>query len=209
MRLMVPQNFLLDPNVTFVLDTSVIINLNASDYGHKILHALPNRIFVSNEVLLELEEGRQKGCNDADFLNKLVSADLAEIKNLNDTEIKIFEQMVIGPAGMTLDDGESATVAYAVENHAIAVIDERKAHRICREQFPSLIMGCTIDLFTHPAVQKSLELEELHISIKNALSKARMRVFPEYIDWIIDIIGPENVNKYTSLPRFARLSVLK
>jgi len=198
---------LFNSSAAIVLDTSVLINLNASGHAEEIFKALPNPVLVSKEVLAELDDGRRMGCGDADYLHAIVSAGLVEIKELNEVELDTFEQMVIGPAGTTLDDGESATIAYAVENRAIAIIDERKAYRICKERFPSLSIGCTIDLFAHPAVQESLGHTKLNIAITNALSKARMRVFPEHVDWIIQIVGRENVGKFHSLPRFARMNI--
>ena len=203
---MVLPNFLLDPTVDIVLDTSVCININASGFAADILNALPNRILVLNHVVTELEGGRKNGSSDADDLRGFIQKGLVELKQLNIRAMELFEQLVIGPAHSTLDDGESATIAYADSNNAIAIIDERKAHRICKERFSSLSVACTIDLLAHPTVKETLGRNNHELSIVNALEKARMRVFPEHVDWIIKIIGAENVAKYPSLPRFVRLS---
>ena len=152
----------------------------------------------------ELEKGRKRGCKDADLLNEFVQIGLTEIVVLNESELNVFEQLVIGPAGATLDDGESATVAYAVKNKAIAIIDERKAHRICKERFPSLKVGCTMDIFTHPDVQKSLGKERLSTAVTNALRTARMRVLPDHMNLVTDLIGKKNVGLCQSLPRAIR-----
>ena len=202
---MVLQNSLLDPCKPLVFDASVLINLNASGYSREILGAFPNKVFVTQEVMQELKEDRKNGSRDFNGISQSASAGNITIKKLNDYEIDLFEQMVIGPAGTTLDVGEASTIAYAARNQAIAIIDERKAHRICKERYASLFVGCTIDIFAHPAVQTALGAENLHSAIVNALSKARMSVFPEYINWIIKIIGQENAGNYQSLPRQVRL----
>lgn len=199
-----PPNFLLNQNAALVLDTSVLININASSFALEILNALPNRILISNEVVLELEKGKKRGYKDADLLNEFVQIGLIGIVVLNESELNVFEQLVIGPAGATLDDGESATVAYAVENKAIAIIDECKAHRICKERFPSLKVGCTMDLFTHPSVQESLGKERLSTAVTNALKTARMRVLPDHMNLVTDLIGKKNAGLCQSLPRAIR-----
>jgi predicted nucleic acid-binding protein len=46
----------------------------------------------------------------------------------------VVETLVIGHATETLDDGEAATISYALEHKGLALIDDRK----CAERFPSL-----------------------------------------------------------------------
>ncbi len=96
-----------------------------------------------------------------------------------------FEQLVVGTAQMTLDDGEAATIAYAVANNGIALIDERKANRICAQSFPELRLACTVDIFMHPNVQSELGREVLADTVFNALCHGRMRVFPHHLDWLL------------------------
>ena len=57
------------------------------------------------------------------------------------------ETSVIIPA-KTLDDGEAATLASALELGGTAVIDERKALRICSSRFAGLITASSLDLLT-------------------------------------------------------------
>jgi predicted nucleic acid-binding protein len=59
---------------------------------------------------------------------------------------------VVGPAQTTLDDGEAATIAHAVALNGVALIDERKANRICTERFPELRIASTVDILVHPSV---------------------------------------------------------
>ena len=147
------QSCLNDPTALIVADASVLINLNATRFAASILEAMPNRFAVVEEVALELEKGRQSGRNDADFLSAVVGAGHVDIVRLGNPGVQHFTSLVPGSAAETLDDGEAATIAYALEQGATALIDERKANRICEERYGALATGCTIDVLAHNAVQ--------------------------------------------------------
>ena len=136
-----------------VLDTSVVINLNATGYADAILRALPNRCVVVEQVSLELQVGRRTGRGDADALAVLIEQKLVEHAQLRDTGMLHFASLVSGSAAETLDDGEAGTIAYALERGAVALVDERKAIRICAERFPNLAVGCTADVLAQRHVQ--------------------------------------------------------
>lgn len=135
----------------------------------------------------------------------MISAGLVEIVSLSEAAASIFEGLVIGPAAETLDDGEAATLAYAVAAEAVPIIDERKASRICDEKFPSVRLGCTGDLFAHPAVVGKLGREKLSQAVLNALQTARMQVQPHFVAWVLELIGKEQAAYCPSLPRWARI----
>ncbi len=195
---------LTDPAALVVLDTSTAINLNATGCASQILQALSHSIVAVDSVQAELEQGSRRGWCDAELFNGLVSEGLIGVVLLGDQASQHFEGLVIGPASETLDDGEAATIAYAVEHGAIALIDERKANRICAAKFPDLRLGCTTDLFTHPDVLHALGRGRLAEAVVNALQYARMRVLPHHVEWVIDLIGPERVAQCNSLSRSAR-----
>ncbi len=197
---------LTDPAAHLVIDTSAAINLNATGCAVEILKSLPNRVLAVDIILHELEEGRRRGKRDADLLNELVSAHLIEVVTLDSPAEKIFEELVVGRAVETLDDGEAATIAYAAEHGGIAIIDERKAIRICGQRFASLRLGSTVDLFAHPKVLTGLGRERLSQAVLNSLQNARMRVLPHHIRWVVDLIGQEQATKCASLPRSVRSS---
>lgn len=203
---MEPPTFLTDPAAPAVIDTSTAINLIATGCAAEILKALSNRILAVEAVPAELQEGRRRGRKDADLLDNLVSARLIEVVALSDVAIQIFEQLVVGPAAMTLDDGEAATIAYGLEHGGIAVIDERKATRICAERFPALKIGCTLDIFNHPGVAATLGRERLSQAVVNALRHARMRVQLHHVQWVVELIGADEAARCSSLPRIARVA---
>jgi predicted nucleic acid-binding protein len=198
---------LTDPAVLLVADTCAVINLNATGCAHEILRAVPNRLAVADVVPAELESGGQRGRQNAYELNHLVAAGLVEVVSLDETATQHFERLVIGPAAMTLDDGEAATIAYCVAHGGTAIIDERKANRICAERFSALRVGCTTDIFAHPDVLPAVGHTKLAEAVLNALQLARMRVLPHHVEWVVGLIGREQAALCMSLPRSARLSM--
>ena len=198
--------FLIDFSTPLVADTSVVINLIATGCAPAIVRALPGRLVVVDTVPAELDMGRRRGRDNADRLNELVDAKLVEIVSLGDVAMQHFSALVIGSAAATLDDGEAATIAYAVEQAGTAFIDERKATRICADHYPELRVGCTVDILVHPDMQRLLGREALADGIFNALQAGRMRVFPHHIEQVIGLIGYERVASCHSLPRSVRLS---
>lgn len=193
-----------DPAALVVLDASAAINLCAAGCAAEMLRALPNRALVVDAIPAELEEGRRRGRRDADLLGDLVAARLIEIVALGNPAEAIFESLVVGSAAQTLDDGEAATIAYAAGHGAIAIIDERKAIRICGARFPALRLGCTVDLLSHPEVMRVLGRDRVSQAVLNALQLARMRVLPHHIGWVIELIGEKQAALCASLPRSTR-----
>lgn len=115
-------------------------------------------------------------------------------------------ELVIGPAATTLDDGEAATIANALAHAGTALIDERKATRLCAERFPQLRLACTDDVLNHPEIQRQLGAQALSDAVFNALDSGRMRVLPQHLEWIVELIGVERAALCQSLPRRVRVS---
>jgi predicted nucleic acid-binding protein len=198
---------LTDLSAPFVADTSVVINLIATGCAPEIVGALPGSLVVVDVVPAELDAGRRRGRQDSDRLNELVDARLVEIVSLGDVATQHFSELVIGAAAATLDDGEAATIAYAVEQAGTAFIDERKAIRICADHYPALRVACTVDILVHPEVQRRLGVEMLAGAMFNALQSGRMRVLPHHLEQVVGLIGTERATRCESLPRSIRMSV--
>lgn len=196
---------LTDPFASVVLDASVAINLNATGLASEILRALSSKVAITDIALSELKEDRRTGRRDAEMISDLAEAGLIVIVPLSDVQERHFESLVIGRGVDTLDDGEAATIAYAVEAGAIALIDERKANRVGMERFPALRLGCSIDLFCHSAVEAALGSSRLANGVYAALQDARARVMPHHAEWTINLIGQDRALQCPSLPRSARI----
>jgi predicted nucleic acid-binding protein len=197
---------LTDPSAQLVADASTVINLIATRCAQEILSGLPNRVVVVDVIPTELESGSQRGREAYDRLKQLVAAGLMDVVQLGDSAAEYFEGLVIGPAARTLDDGEAATIAYASARGSTALIDERKATRICAERFPQLSVASTVDVLNHPQVQRQLGPQGLADAVFNALVDGRMRVFPHHLEWIVELIGIDRAAMCQSLPRRVRMS---
>ena len=200
------QSCLTDRAVPVVADTSVLINLNATKCAEVILDALPNPFLAVSEVILELKSGEQAGRNDAAVVDTWQASGQLRVVQLGNTGMRYFASLVSGPVAQTLDDGEAATIAYALElkPHAIPLIDERKANRICAARFAGLVTGSTVDLLAQDDVRAALGCVRLADTVFNALHDGRMRVLPHHVKWVAGLIGPERARRCRSLPRSVR-----
>ena len=202
---MTPLCCLRESAATLVADTSAVINLNATGYAAEILRAIPNKVVVVDMVPPELQAGHGKGHTDAERMQELIRGGLLRVVSLGGSGWGYFGELVAGPASETLGDGEAGTLAYAAENGASAVIDERKAIRVARCKLPEVVTASTVDILCHPAVLVALEREALALAVFQALRDARMRVLDHHLPWVVELIGSGRAAKCTSLPRSARV----
>lgn len=201
---MASSTALTDPAARLVADASTVINLIATGSALDVLAALPNRVTVVDVVPAELETGRARGRAACDELKTLVAAGRIDIVPLPDEAGPHFEGLVVGAAVDTLDDGEAATIVHALATSATALIDERKATRICAARFPRLRLASTVDLLAHPEVQRQLGAEAVGDLVFRALRDGRMSVLPHQLDGIVNVIGEERAALCASLPRRLR-----
>jgi predicted nucleic acid-binding protein len=198
-----------DPLPELVADASAVINLLASGVARPILESLPVRLRVVKQVSRELATGQQRGWDSSALLGTLVQSNLAEIVDLDDASHECFESLVIGAAANTLDDGEAATIAYARASESVALIDERKARRICASRFPELSVHTTVALLTSSHVAKVLGDAGVGDAIFNALRAGRMRVPAADHQRVVAIIGAERAKLCLSLPEHVRYPAQK
>lgn len=205
---MISSSFLTDPKTTLVIDASVAISLNATNRAAEIISALPSVVVVTHNAMDELKRGTRNGHADAQLLQALVDRSLVSPVALGENSFDVYEALIDGNALNTLDDGEAATIAYAIEVRGIAVIDEKKARRICGENFPSLRLLSTADLLLDDLIGNALGRIGQAESLYNALVSARMRVPEEKLSLVINVIGEERAAKCVSLPKAARMAKL-
>ncbi len=194
--------FLADPERVLIADASVVIGLNASGYARQILELMPCRVLVPENARDELTIGAQFGHDDSAQLDALIDAGLVSRVSLGEPEHRTFETLIDGTFGNTLDDGEAATIAIAIEYGGVAILDERKARRMCGAHFPGLLQACTAQLLLEVrALGKAAQAE----AMINALRKGRMRVPPEILGDVVELIGLEAAAACRSLPRVTRV----
>lgn len=201
---MASSSALTDPVAALVADASTVINLVATGHAAAILRALPPRVLVVDVVQAELESAGTRGRTSLEGFRALVATGLIDVVPLSEEADPVFESLVVGAAAETLDDGEAATIACALARRAAALVDERKATRLCSERFPQLRVASTVDVLCHAEVQRQLGTEVLETAVYNALRDGRMSVLPHQVDWIVSVIGVERAATCDSLPRRVR-----
>jgi predicted nucleic acid-binding protein len=162
---------------------------------------------VVEVILNELDTGRERGWRHAERLKELVASRQIEIVRLSDAGWQHFEALVVGPAEQTLDDGEAATIAYAADCGAVAILDEKKGTRLAAVRFPSVGVITTVDLLFHPHVRRTLGMSEHSNAVFAALREARMAVLPSKVDDVVRLIGLDRARLCPSLPKGSRLAV--
>jgi predicted nucleic acid-binding protein len=198
------SNFLFSPKISLVADASVVINLNATGCASEIIGALSNPFLVTDNACIELENGAGNGHRDYEMLAALIEAGAARRVSLGKAGISVYELLIDGTARLTLDDGEAATIAYAHEIGGAALIDERKARKLCVSSFPKLALTSTAELLMHPSIPAALGSQKQLDALTRALTHARMRVPPEHLAQITEMLGPERAALCVSLPKSAR-----
>ena len=187
--------------VPIVADTSVFINLNATGHAIEILDAIPNVFYLTEDVLSELREGERRGHAYSGAIDQIVDHARVERPQLGDRATECFRSLVDGPTVETVDDGEAATIACAIERGGVALIDDGKARRICADRFPELLTAYTVDLLLHRSVQSGFPRDKLALSVFNALRDGRMRVPMGYAKSIIDLVGLTRAAQCSTLAR--------
>ena len=187
-----------------VLDTSTVININATGRAADIIRLLPFRVVVVDVVSGELDDGQDKGRHDSAKLRALIDSGVITSVSMKEEALDHVEGLVVGPGPETLDDGEAATIAQALAMGARAIIDERKAVRICAKRFPALRLGCTVDLLAHARIAAALGPTAMADAVHRALVQARMNVLPHCMEWVVSLIGNARASTCASLPDHVR-----
>lgn len=183
-----------------VLDTSVIINLQACTYGVAVLRALPHVIVVTHNVATELELEPSKTKCGHDFLQELINNKTVCVAEMNASEYQLYVQLITGAS--SLDDGEAATIAVATCREFIPVIDEKKGRARASELTPDKTPGLSLDIFRHPKVIEALGETNAIEALYLALHIGRMRIPDQNCDEVISLIGIKRAINCISLPNY-------
>jgi predicted nucleic acid-binding protein len=194
-----------DNDLPLVLDASVVINLSACGAGADVLRAIKRRKMVCDVIHQELSRDPPAIRNDAARLRAWIDENLIDEIPLASIDDTPFLELVSGSAATTLDDGEAATIALAMSFDGAAILDERKAIRICAERYPNLRRGATTDLLLHEDVMATLGMTKTAEALFAALKDARMRVLSEHLPKVLTLLGPERASLCPSLPRRVRV----
>ena len=198
------SGFFTDPHVPLVADASAIINLNATSHVQALLAVVPHPIIVTGNAVSELERGVAYGHTDLAQIEAHIAEGSVQRHNLDASGTDVYERLIYGKTVDTLDDGEAATIGYAVSIGGIALLDERKARYICAKMFPFVEIVSTVDLLLHPSVEAALGRPALADAVFGALQDARMRVPHVRLGHVVDLIGRDRARLCPSLPLSVR-----
>lgn len=191
-----------------VLDSSVVINILATDHASTILRALPFPIMLTESVVLEIQGGAATGRTDFERLRDVISEGCVAVKALQGAQLEEFFSLVSGSAADSLGDGEAATLAFAQGSRLSAAIDEKKATRIASERYGGLRLVTTVDVLSCEPVQRALGAAALIDATFNALMLARMQVREHQFEWVAGVLGFERVAECPSLRALLRRRTL-
>lgn len=188
-----------DPS-PLILDTSVLINLHASQHGEHVLTAMPNDVYVPEIVATELGHQTGKLNGEHGFLQTQAASGKVQIVPLSEEEYEVYAALVSGRG--SLGDGEAATIAVAASRNMIPVIDERKGRLQAQTHCKGRIPGWSLDLFRHPqsitTLGESRSIDALYLALRDG----RMRIPDAHCDHVVGIIGARRALECNSLPNY-------
>jgi predicted nucleic acid-binding protein len=156
-----------------VLDTSVWLNLMATEAMGTILDALAVPRYAPEQVVTEIRRhpGTRTTFPVGNHPLRRMSP-RASILSLENEELDLFLEIVGAPSG----DGEAAAIVVAASRGLDLVIDDRKARRILRERFSQVRTYWTVDLFRASTVVTALGQTQVEEYFMKAVRIGRMHV---------------------------------
>ena len=182
----------------FTVDASVLINFLGSGIPDKLVKAFDTKLLVAEQVFKEVINDPSKQVQPQLWLEKLQSQNLIEIVTLSADALSTYLEL---GSDERLDDGEAATIAVAIHHGAIAVIDEKPARRVYLLRYPHCKLSSTVELLHYLNEQEAMPKDVIQKALFDALRIARMRVIPEMVDWVVDMIGIEKAKECSSISR--------
>lgn len=165
-----------------VLDTSVAINLLGTTRGADILRIIPTGCVMEARAAKEVTRHPRGVSHPKGALGQLLDTVVLDVVTMDPaTDYPLFVQLAGAPPPDGLDDGEAASLTWAVNHLGVLVVDEAKARRISKRDFPKLEIRSSIDLFRDWA--RSVTAAELSAALREARANARMRVLHQDKAW--------------------------
>lgn len=176
-----------------VLDASVAINLLGTNMGDRVLQAIPQEVHIAQHALREIRRHPVSGLHATGDLCEWQDRRLISTVALDQSQQRLFNDLTSKNLEHSLDDGEAATIAYAMggTDPMIPVIDEKKATRIFRARWPSDALFDTVGLFWNLVECDLMPVAEARHAVFSALRHARMQVRHGMREWVVQLIGED------------------
>jgi hypothetical protein len=184
---------------TLIVDASVAINLLGSGRPDYVLQRLGRRTIMVDAAWAEITRDPSSGKPAQGVMGDLLSRGLLACATLNESGFETFLELTAAAAPDGIGDGEAATIAYAEQISATALLDDRKAARIAQCRPSGVEVLHTLDLFASLSKAGDIPNKDLSDIVFQALRTARMRVAPDFRSWVEALIGPERVSQCSSL----------
>lgn len=176
------------------LDTSVIINLVASDRIDEILKAIGRPIIIEKSVSNEFKRDPRDGSDAKKVVDSLVTSGRLTVVSLTDSQYETFLNLTGALPPDDIGDGEAATIVCA-DGVGAAVIDERKAMRIAMKDFSHIPLYSSLDLLCADCVFTALGKDAVISAVRDAINKSRMRVPHLWKNWVLNFVGNEKIDR--------------
>lgn len=157
-----------------VLDTSVWINLLATEEMNSIVRAIGHLCLVPDAVKNEVKRDPITNLVFTEPNHPLRNSRVIRRVELLEDEIDTFLGLVGVGGPRQLGDGEAAAIAVAVHRAAILAIDERKARRILQCEFTQVRLVRSIDVLRHDRVRRALGDQRVEECVAKARQFGRM-----------------------------------
>lgn len=184
-----------------VLDASCAINILGTGTAESVLGAVPSAVLIEKHPFREVRRHPIEGRDHTSELAALQRKGLLEVVSLSEAGNRIFRDSGEKSLDLELDDGEAATIAYAVTEGEcnVPVIDERRATRLFKERWPGWPIIDTVTLFHTLLRHRRLSERATRDAVYSALLHARMQVALGMRPWVVDLIGQQRASKCISL----------
>jgi predicted nucleic acid-binding protein len=190
----------LPSDCTLVLDASVLINLLGTGMAGEVVQAASLPMLVEDYAFEELRRHPLREQDIRSEIAALLDSRLLRRVRMDDAARTLFRELTDGDLTAGLDDGEAATIAYAISHAAaIPVIDEKKASAVFGRRWAPRSIIDTVALLGQPRVRAAFSTERYSAAIYSALLYARMRVPKAARPWIRELLGNTRAAQCPSL----------
>jgi len=170
------RNMLPLPRTDAVFDTSVWINLLATERVQAILDLVGMSVHLPSQVLRELRRHPITGRPFDPQKHPVPAFRSVKLARLRGNEADLFIELVAAPQGGGLGDGEAAAISVAVHRNAVLAIDERKARRLLAQRFPEVRLLRSSELLQPNRLAEGLGREIATECFEKALQYGRMHI---------------------------------
>jgi predicted nucleic acid-binding protein len=187
-------------NCSLVLDASALINLLGTGIAGEMLKAANRPMLVEDYAFEELRRHPLPKRDIRSELAALLDSQGLRRVTMDDSARTLFRELTDGDLTVGLDDGEAATITYAMSHAAaIPVIDEKKASTVFVQRWASRTIVDTVTLLSQASVVNAFTDEQYGAAVHSALLYARMRVPKAARPWIRTLLGEERAAQCPSL----------